>query len=82
MKQDIINLLRTNPGLTTNDIVNGSDHKKRGSVSKCLSRLVASGEIVAKHRLHKKNVIEYSLPLQPAGSPSPANSEVPATTNA
>lgn len=77
MKQDIINLLRTNPDLTTNDIVNGSTHKKRGSVSKCLTRMVRNGDI---HYRRRGNRVEYFLP--PVTTPSPANSEAPATANA
>ncbi len=75
MKQQILNHLREFPGSTTNGVVKALG-LKRGSVSKCLTRLMFANEI--RGRLENGRW-RYSAVATP---PSPANSEVPATTNA
>lgn len=73
MKTKILNHLREFPGSTTNGIVKALG-LKRGSVSKCLTRLFNQQEISG---VQKDGHWHYS-----AVTPSPANSEAPATANA
>lgn len=76
MKTKIIEQLRAVPNQTAGQLVT-STGEKRGSVSKCLTRLVRKGEV---HYRRNGSWLEYFLP--PATTPSPANSEATATANA
>jgi len=60
MKQNILDLLRTHPGLTTRQIC-ASLGKRSGSVSKCLTRLVQARFIFARANPQGKRIYSLSL---------------------
>ena len=66
MKSKILEQLRAVPNQTTGQLVTALG-EKRGSVSKCLTRLVRSGEV---HYRRNSTWLEYFLPV--AATPSPA----------